>query len=70
MKIEEVLKVYRMLRLIFGVNFSLFFVIVIVNVYVNKYVEIFFDVIREILYNMYVDDCLIGVDIDNFVLKF
>ena len=57
MKTEEAPKVYRMLRLTFGVNSSPFLAIATVHVHVNKYAETFPDAIREILDNMYVDDC-------------
>ena len=58
LKSEEAPKVYRMLRLTFGVNCSPFLAIATVNAHVNKYVETFPDATREILHNMYVDDCL------------
>ena len=39
------------------------------NAHVNKYAETFPDATREILHNMYVDDCLTGADTDNSALK-
>ena len=69
LKTEEATKVYRMLRLTFGVNSSPFLAIASVNAHVNKYVETFPDATREILHNMYVDDCLTGADTDNSALK-
>ena len=68
MKTEEAPKVYRMLRLTFGVNSSPFLAIATVNAYVNKYAETFPDA-TKILHNMYVDDCLTGADTDNSALK-
>ncbi|XP_020630240.1 uncharacterized protein LOC110067269 [Orbicella faveolata] len=58
-----------MLRLTFGVNSSPFLAIATVNAHVNKYVETFPDATREILHNMYADDCLTGADSDNSALK-
>ena len=69
LKTEEAPKVYRMLRLTFGVNSSPFLAITTVNAHVNKYVETFPDATREILHNMYVDDCLTGADTGNSALK-
>ena len=69
LKTDEAPKVYRMLRLIFGVNSSPFLAIATVNAHVNKYAETFPDATREILNNTYVDDCLTGADTDNSALK-
>ena len=62
-------KIYIMLRLTFGVNFSPFLAISIINAHANKYGETFPDATREMLHNMYVDDCLTGADIDSSALK-
>jgi len=56
-------------RLTFGVNSSPFLAIATVNAHVRKYAETFPDATREILDNMYVDDCLRGADTDNSALK-
>ncbi|XP_067041142.1 uncharacterized protein [Acropora muricata] len=69
LKTDEAPKVYRMLRLTFGVNSSPFLAIATVNAHVNKYAETFPDATREILNNTYVDDCLTGADTDNSALK-
>jgi len=69
LKTEEAPKVYRMLRLTFGVNSSPFLAIATVNAHVGKYAETFPDATREVLDNMYVDDCLTGADTDNSALK-
>ena len=69
MKTEEAPKVYRMLRLTFGVNSSPFLAIATVNAHVNKYADTFPDATRELLHNMYVDDCVTGADTDNSALK-
>ena len=69
LKTDEAPKVYRMLRLTFGVNSSPFLAIATVNAHVNQYAETFPDAIREILNNTYVDDCLTGADTDNSTLK-
>ena len=69
LKTDEAPKVYRMLRLTFGVNSSPFLAIATVNAHVNKYAETFPDAAREILKNTYVDDCLTGADTDNSALK-
>ena len=69
LKTEEAPKVYRMLRLTFGVNSSPFLAIATVNAHVNKYADTFPDATREILHNMYVDDCLTGADTDNSALR-
>ena len=69
LKTEEAPKVHRMLRLTFGVNSSPFLAIATVNAHANKYGETFPDATREILHNMYVDDCLTGADTDSSALK-
>ncbi|XP_067049218.1 uncharacterized protein [Acropora muricata] len=69
LKADEAPKVYRMLRMTFGVNSSPFLAIATVKAHVNKYAETFPDATREILNNMYVDDCLTGADTDNSALK-
>ncbi|XP_044174254.1 uncharacterized protein LOC122957873 [Acropora millepora] len=69
LKTDEAPKVYRMLRLIFGVNSSPFLAIATVNAHVNKYAETFPDATREILNNTYVDDCLTVADTDNSAVK-
>ena len=69
LKTEETPKVYRMLRLTFGVNSSPFLAIATVNAHANKYGETFPDATRELLHNMYVDDCLTGADTDSSALK-
>ena len=69
LKTDEAPKVYRMLRLTFGVNSSPFLAIATVNAHVNKYAETFPDATREILNITYVDDCLTGADTDNSALK-
>ena len=69
LKTDEAPKVYRMLRLTFGVNSSPFLAIATMNAHVNKYAETFPDATREILNNTYVDNCLTGVDTDNSALK-
>ena len=67
--VNEPIKVYRMQRLTFGVNSSPFLAIATVHNHANKYAETFPDATREILQNMYVDDCLTGADTDVSALK-
>ena len=68
-QINEPPKVYRMQRLIFGVNSSPFLAIATVHNHAKKYAETFPDAAREILQNMYVDDCLTGAETDCSALK-
>ena len=70
LQINEPLKVYRMQRLTLGVNSSPFLVIATVHNHAKKYAEIFPDAAREILQNMYVDDCLTGAETDCSALKY
>ena len=55
-------RVYRLLRLAFGVNCSPFLAIATVQSHAKKCKEQFPDASKEVLSNMYVDDCLTGVD--------
>ena len=64
LQINEPPKVYRMQRLTFGVNSSPFLAIATVHNHAEKYAETFPDAAREILQNMYVDDCLTGAETD------
>ena len=66
---DETPKVYRMQRLTFGVNSSPFLAIATVHAHVKRYAETFSCAVREILDNMYVDDCLTGADTDSSALK-
>ena len=50
-------------------NSSPLLTIATMNAHVDKYVETFPDATREILYNMYVDDCITGAGIDSSALK-
>ena len=56
-QINEPPKVYRMQRLTFGVNSSPFLAIATVHNHAKTYAETFPYAAREILQNMYVDDC-------------
>ena len=58
-----------MQRLTFGVNSSPFLAIATVHNHAKKYAETFPDAAREILQNMYVDDCLTGAETDCSALK-
>ncbi|KAL9982837.1 hypothetical protein ACROYT_G004946 [Oculina patagonica] len=69
LRTDEVANVYRMRRLTFGVNSSPFLAIATVHAHANKYAEIFPNAVREILHNIYVDDCLTGADTDNSAMK-
>jgi len=69
LKTEEAPKLYRMQRLTFAVSSSPFLAIATVTSDISKYAETFPDATREILHNMYVDDCLTGADTDNSALK-
>ena len=69
LKTKKAPKVYGMLRMTFGLNSSPFRAIATVNAHINRYVETFPNATREMLHNMYVDDCLIGADTDNSALK-
>ena len=60
MKTNEEPKVYRMQRVTFGVNCSPFLAIKTVQNNAERYKEQFPDAAKEILQNMYVDDCLTG----------
>ena len=62
-------EVYRILRLPFGVNSSPFLPIATVHAHAEKYAETFPDAVREILHNMYVDDCLTEANTNNSALK-
>ena len=55
LKTDEAPKVYRMLRLTFGVNPSLFLAIVTVPAHLHTYAETFPTTAREFLHTMYVD---------------
>ena len=55
--------------LTFGVNSSPFLAIATVHADVKRYAETFPCAVREILDNMYVDDCLTGADTDSSALK-
>ena len=69
LRTDEEPKAYRMLRLTFGVNSSPFLAIATVHAHAKRYEETFPNAVREILQNMYVDDCLTGADTDNAAMK-
>ena len=69
LRTDEVPEVYRVQRLTFGINSSPFPAITSVHAHANKYAETFPNAVREILYNMYLDDCLTGADTDNYTMK-
>ncbi len=58
-----------MRRLTFGVYSSAFLAIATVHTH-STYAETFPNAVREILHNMYVDDCLTGTDTVNSAMKF
>ena len=60
MKTNEEPKVYRMQRVTFGVNCSPFLAIGTVQSHAERHKEQFPDAAKEVLQNMYVDDCLTG----------
>jgi len=53
----------------FVVNSSPFLAIATVHKHANTYAETFLDAARELLQNMYVNDCLTGAETDNSALK-
>ena len=69
LRIDEEPKAYRMLRLTFGVNSRPFRAIATVHAHAKRYEETFPNAVREILPNLYVDDCLTGADTDNAAIK-
>ena len=62
LKRDDPPRVYRLLRLAFGVNCSPFLPITTVQSHAKKCKEQFPDASREVLSNMYVDGCLTGAD--------
>ena len=62
LKSEDPPRVYRLQRLAFGVNSSPFLAIATVQSHARKCSEEFPDASREVLSNMYVDDCLSSAD--------
>ena len=62
LKSDDPPRVYRLQRLAFGVNCSPFLAIAAVQSHAKKCKEQFPDASREVLSNMYVDDCLTGAD--------
>ena len=69
MQINEPPKVYNLQTLTFGVNSSPFLSIATVHNHAKKYAETFPDSAREILQNMYADDCFTGAERDCSALK-
>ena len=61
-EIDEPPRVYKLQRLAFGVNCSPFLAIATVQSHAEKCSKEFHDASREVLSNMYVDDCLGGAD--------
>ena len=62
LKSDEPPRVYKLQRLTFGVNCSPFLAIATVQSHAKKCSKEFPDASREVLSNMYVDDCLSGAD--------
>ena len=62
MKTSEEPRVYRMQRVTFGVNCSPFLAISTVQSHAKRYQEQFPAAAKEVLENMYVDDCLTGAE--------
>ncbi|XP_068739657.1 uncharacterized protein [Montipora capricornis] len=62
LKSDEPPRVYKLQRLAFGVNCSPFLAIATVQSHAKKCSKEFPDAPREVLSNMYVDDCLIDAD--------
>ena len=62
LKSDDPPRVYRLQRLAFGVNCSPFLAIATVQSHTKKCKEQFPDASKEVLSNMYVDDCLTGAD--------
>ena len=62
LKSDESPRVYKLQRLAFCVNCSPFLAIATVQSHAKKCSEEFPDASREVLSNMYVDDCLSGAD--------
>ncbi|XP_031560795.1 uncharacterized protein LOC116296835, partial [Actinia tenebrosa] len=65
---DELPRVYRMNRLTFGVNCSPFLAIATIHAHVTGYLETVPRAAKELLENMYVDDCLTGAETDDAAL--
>ncbi|KAK3704222.1 hypothetical protein QZH41_007842 [Actinostola sp. cb2023] len=61
---DEKPRVYRMTRLTFGINCSPFLAIATIHAHATGYIEMLPRAAKELLNNMYVDDCLTGAETD------